>query len=249
MSPTATDALRSLPWPLLLGHRGSRTAATENTLAAIVIAAAGGADGVEIDVRCCASGELVVFHDPTLERLGDGVDRRAISSLTRGELRRLTLRDGGQIPSLEQVLDLCRKRQLALNIEMKRDVRSRRQLVGAVARCLAKGSLGIPLLVSSFDPLMLGWLHVLAPRLPKGLLIGEDYRPLHHAARLLGAMAVHPERSYVSRARVRGWHRRGLRVITWTVNEAGDAERLLALGVDGIISDDPARLRAVVRPG
>ena len=246
MSGRRLDAYRAQPWPLLLGHRGSRTRATENTLEAIEIAAAAGADGIEVDVRTCQSGELVVFHDPTVERLGDGVDRRAIADMPLSEICDLKLAAGARVPSLAQVLDCCRHHRLAVNVEMKSDVPSRRAVALATARALTDGDPGVTVVVSSFDPFMLGALRLLAPEVPTALLIGDSYRPLNRLARAMGSAAIHPERGFVSPQRLRRWKRQGLRVVVWTVNQPAEAFRLLSLGVDGIISDDPELLRPVL---
>ncbi|MBI4950544.1 MAG: glycerophosphodiester phosphodiesterase [Myxococcales bacterium] len=257
--------------PLVLGHRGVRRpdGPPENTLAAIAEAERQGADGVEVDVRPCADGALVVAHDPGLERVTSGRDGRAVAALARRELEAVDLGGGERVPTLLAVLDYCRARGLALNVELKHDVPDRRALVVAAARALAAHAPAHALLVSSFDPAMLLGLRLLLPRQPVALLMHRDWpagesaegaRPglaarLPPSARRLvsraalaavAAAAVHPERTLVTAASVRSWHARGLRVHVWTVDAAAEVRDLYHLGVDGFICDAPGSVRAIL---
>jgi glycerophosphoryl diester phosphodiesterase len=242
---TPAGAYFALPRPALFGHRGVRGAAPENTLAAIRLAREAGADGVEIDVRPCRDGDLVVVHDVSLARVG-GVDRN-VASLSLAELS--AIRVGGEpIPTLAEVIAYCRDQRLALNVELKRDVPSRSRAVIAAARALRNVDLRAALVVSSFDPLMLAGFRLVAPNIPTALLLEPSTRRyrLEHAAHRFG-VAVHPARSMVTREWLERWHRRGLRVIVWTVNDPDEIRTLCDIGVDGIISDDPATARRVMR--
>jgi glycerophosphoryl diester phosphodiesterase len=226
--------------PLLVGHRGSRTRHTENTLEAIEAGAAAGAAAIEIDVRPCASGEVVVLHDATLERVTGG-DRRAVASLSLARLRDVRLAGGERVPTLAEVLELCAARGLLLNVELKRDVPARLDATRRTAAAL-RGAEGVVL--SSFDPFMLAAFRALC-RVPIALLVAPERRWVAPAALALGAVAVHPHHSLVTRAGCARWHALGLSVVPWTVNEVASAEALVAMGADGIITDDPAALRAL----
>src|SRR5215210_4731977 len=96
--------------PLVFGHRGVRGTAPENTMSAFDLAADAGADGVELDVRTCRAGELVVCHDPTLERCSAGRDLREVAELDLTELARADVGAGQGVPSLVKVLDWARDR-------------------------------------------------------------------------------------------------------------------------------------------
>lgn len=237
------DAYRALPSPLLFGHRGLNTVATENSLEAIEAAAEAGADGVEIDVRPCASGELVVMHDPTLTRTTG--DRRAVAAVDRQGLETIRLQGGEAIPLLEDVLSLCAERDQFLNVELKRDVPSRTQATRALAATLG-GRTSPRMVVSSFDPFMLAAFARLAPDVPAALLLSPDYPGFERLPPVVKACAIHPARTLVSPDGVRRWKTAGLRVMVWTVNDPDEAAHLVRIGVDGIISDDPARLRGPV---
>lgn len=244
--------------PSIFGHRGARAsdrghqaapAVTENTLAAFRRAAEQHADGIELDVRPCRSGELIVLHDPDLERVTKGRDRRRACALSLAEITSVDLGGGEPVPSLEQVLAWAAARQLRVNIELKRDVPSRTAAVRTLAEELRRhGRPRHEVWVSSFDPLMLAGLRALLPTLPCGLLFGREqlkYRPLA-VARAFGFFALHPERSLVTAALVDAAHARGQRVNVWTVNEATEARALAALGVDALITDRPGELRAAL---
>ena len=245
MDERAAGAWRRADRPLILGHRGVRGTLPENTLAAFEAAAGEGADGIELDVRVCGTGELVVVHDPTLERVTSGRDLRAIAEMAHDELARVDVGDGQRVPTLTEALALARTRRLRVNVEMKRDAPDRTAIVRATARVLRRWDPNHPVLVSSFDPLMLAGLALLAPDVPRALLIGrlsvKRRAPLF--ARPVRVLAVHLDRVLTSADAVRAWKRKGMLVNVWTVNDAVEARDLRAIGVDGIITDAPARIR------
>ena len=90
--------------PLVIGHRGARGHDAENTLPSIKKAMELGVNGIEIDIFRCASGELVVFHDRSLDRLTDS--KGPIENLTLDSIRKIDVLDGYSIPTLDEVLDL-----------------------------------------------------------------------------------------------------------------------------------------------
>lgn len=249
MIPARIAWLRGLPRPVLWGHRGVRgSVVPENTLAAIAQAAEEGADGVEVDARPCASGELVVLHDATLARVTEGRDERAVAEVPYRELAALDLGAGAAPPVLAEVLAACHERRLCLNVELKADVPDQAVSAAAAARLLGPHDATHLLVVSCFDPLLLGRFRRHAPTVPVALLVdgSEPRGPLLDRLSLLGVHAVHAERSLVTRRRIRRWHGLGLRVHAWTVNDATEMAELVALGVDGIITDCPGALRAQV---
>ncbi|MFO0758443.1 MAG: glycerophosphodiester phosphodiesterase family protein [Byssovorax sp.] len=236
--------------PRVIGHRGvRRSEPPENTMGAFAAAAAEGAEAIELDVRVCRSGELVVFHDPTLERMTEKRDHRAIADLAWEELREVELPPGERVPRLVDVLRWARPLRLPVNVEMKRDVPSRTAVVRATARALASWDPAHPILVSSFDPLMLLGLGLLLPRVPRALLIHptEWRRTAEVFAGILEVGAVHLEHTLATEARVKALHAVGKRVNVWTVNDPIEAARLASAGVDAIITDAPGALRAALR--
>src|SRR5262245_66190205 len=136
--------------PLVLAHRGASARATENTLAAFARAAADGADGVELDVLCCKTGEVVVFHDDDLLRLAGRAER--IDALPFAAVREVTLSGGVGIPTLEEAFEACGP-ELLVHGELKttglRDP-AVPALVDRVSAILDRTGTGRRVLVSSF---------------------------------------------------------------------------------------------------
>lgn len=234
-----------------MGHRGVRVDRglawpPENTLAAIEEAKRLGADAVEIDVRPCASGEIVVFHDPDLKRMTG--DIRQVAELSLRELRGLQAGGGARtepIPTLVEVLQRCRELGLGLNVEIKHDVPGRVATARAVGRILAAWRGALDLIVSSFDPLVIAAHRALNPRVCHAQLLHES---TYHdwgfrIARGYGADGVHSEWSITVPARV-GWFVRERFVNSWTINDAAIARRAFELGVSAVITDVPGEMRA-----
>jgi glycerophosphoryl diester phosphodiesterase len=222
--------------------------APENTLAAFELAAASGADGIELDVRVCRSGELVVCHDADLTRATRGRDRRCVADLDRSELARVDVGAGEPVPTLDDVLTWAKARGLRVNVEMKRDVPDRGAVVYATAQALAGDALP-PVLVSSFDPWMLASLRRQRCSVPLGYLFASDQRLTRSGwlSHVLRTHAVHPERTEVDAKRCRAWKESGRIVNVWTVNDVNEGRALAALGVDALITDVPRRMGDAVR--
>jgi glycerophosphoryl diester phosphodiesterase len=246
-SEEVLSALRRAPGhrPLVLGHRGARHAKPENTLSAFALAREEGADGVELDVRLDGSGRVVVAHDRDLSRVTGGRHRELIHELSSAELARIELDEGETVPALADVLAWARDHDAHVNVELKGDAPDLRALAAAVA-ALDRDLRSPPERVwfSSFHP----WLvRSMARKLPSHAtcwLLHQGQRAFRDGQlfRVLGASGVHPERVLVTEERVATWRRRGALIHTWTVNEPDEAARLSRAGVDGIISDHPARI-------
>jgi glycerophosphoryl diester phosphodiesterase len=237
--------------PLIIGHRGASAHVTENTLQAFERAARDRADGVELDVLCCGTGEVVVFHDDDLDRLAGRPDR--VATIPWRDLRVVQLRAGGNIPLLEQAFEACGP-ILLVNVELKSAGLGDRhlpRLVQGVSDTIDRCQTHARVIVSSFDPRAVWlWQHLRAD-VPAALLFDtEGVAALVKALTLpvLRPAAAHPEASLCQPDRVARWHARGYRVNTWTVDDPGRLRELGAMGVDGIITNDPAAARAALFP-
>jgi glycerophosphoryl diester phosphodiesterase len=240
--------------PLLLGHRGARHAAPENTHAAFELSRTEGAAGVELDVRLVKSGEVVVLHDPSLARVTNGADKRAVEQLSWAETRTADVGQGERVPLLRDVLDWAETHQQLVNVEVKSDVRRRRDLLRGVIdvlrghRYAASG-----VLLSSFDPRFIWRLSRALPAIPSAFLF-HTKSPIARAAALvgaatfsrLGALAVHPEHALVTAQRMQAWRSKNTLVGVWTVNDPTRARELATLGVDYIVSDNPGLILAAL---
>ena len=240
---------RGVGRPLIYGHRGASADAPENTLEAFALAKEQGADGVELDVMVCGSGEVVVVHDPWLDRLTG--QRVLVHTTTLSALQALNVAHhfrGGKtvarIPTLDAVLGATGS--LQVNIELKEDRLRDAGLARKVAALVARHGAQERVTLSSFNALELLRLRAVAPRLPIGFLFEREQPPWLRwglPAPLLAAQAVHPEHVLLSRRNVAAWQRLGFRVATWTVDDPDRARALAAMGVDALITNRPARLR------
>ncbi len=227
----------------MLGHRGARHAAPENTLAAFDLALREGADGSELDVRLDGSGQAIVLHDPTLTRVTQGSERRHVENISSTELARLDVGSGERVPLLRDVLIWAREHGQRLNVELKHDVRNRALLLREVLSVVSGAPLPC-LIFSSFHPYFVWWLARHLPLLPRAWLVHDKQYLLKYArgSRLIGANAIHPQHTLVTAARVARAKRTGAVCNVWTVNEPARARALAGLGVDAIISDVPGQI-------
>ncbi|GAB4527689.1 MAG: glycerophosphodiester phosphodiesterase [Anaerolineales bacterium] len=237
----------NLPTPVIFAHRGASAHAPENTLTAFELAVKQGAVAIELDAMLCASGEVVVIHDDTLERTTNGrgkVNETPLSTLQSLDAGAFFAPDfaGERIPTLEQVFETLGRR-VFINVELKNYASPRDDLPERVAALVRQHGLEDWVMFSSFNPLALRRAQASLPKVPVGLLTTGS-----RAGRLLNALpgrllvayaALHPERSAVDAGLVQAVHRRGKRLHVYTVNRPEEAGRLFALGVDGIFSDDP----------
>jgi glycerophosphoryl diester phosphodiesterase len=235
--------------PLVLGHRGASACETENTAAAFRRARTDGADGVELDVLLAATGEVMVFHDDDLARLGGRPER--VGDLPYATLRDVKLPGGTTIPTLEEALEACGP-DLLVNVELKASelgVAKVAALVEAVAEVIARTDSARRVLVSSFNPWAVRLWMRRAPSVRAALLFERlSMLPLRRAwlAPWLRPFALHPELVLCSAERVAAWKRRGYMVNVWTVDEPAALAACRRMGVDGVITNDPARTRAAL---
>jgi glycerophosphoryl diester phosphodiesterase len=232
--------------PLIIGHRGASARAPENSVEAFARARADGADGVELDVLRCASGEVVVFHDDDLARLGGRPAR--IDAMSLSELRGVELKGGARIPTLEEAFEACGP-ELLVNVELKAAFVSARRigaLVEGVAEILARTSTARRVLVSSFNPRAVRLWTRRLPAVPAGLLFERaEITPLRRAwaAKWLRPAALNPEFVLCTPTRVARWRALGYAVNVWTVDGESAVRACRDMHVDGVITNDPAATR------
>jgi glycerophosphoryl diester phosphodiesterase len=238
---------------LLFGHRGYSALAPENTLAAFQALVERGIPGAELDVQLSRDGAPVVIHDFTLSRTA-GLEARvqetplaAIRELDAGLWRGPEFR-GQKVPLLEEVFEACGG-SLYYDVELKWGGKTGNGLEQKVVAAIRRHGLEGRCLLSSFNPYCLLRARRLAPELPTAH-IWTDTPELpvllrHGAAAVLlpGPLAKPQGR------RIRAWNAAlfrllGSGLLAWTVDDPVEARRLLALGVRGLISNDPGRLLA-----
>jgi glycerophosphoryl diester phosphodiesterase len=239
---------------LNVAHRGASSVAPPNTLAAVLKAHELGADGIEFDVRLSADGLPVVAHDATVT-LPSGRAAR-VADLTLEVLKGIDVGGrfgpayrGERIPTLEELLR-CASGSLLMDIELKTAEALDAGLVRATVAEVERVGTSGDVLISSFNPLALLQARRAAPHIPVALLGTRRFlRPplLALLAALMQADALHPEHSTVGPRSVAQGRRRGLRVHTWTVDDRDEMERLIDLGVNGIITNVPGLLGQVLQ--
>ncbi|MCA9520188.1 MAG: glycerophosphodiester phosphodiesterase [Myxococcales bacterium] len=227
-------------------HRGASHAALENSEAALALAVEEGADGVEIDVRRCASGEVVVCHDDTLKRVAQSASP-TVEDATFDALRRIVLNDGSRILRLEEVYEIVGPDR-RVNVELKLYHRRETGLEQAVVQIVRDLAVGKRTLFSCFHPLPLRRLHARCPEVPRALLFGisQDF-PWRHGWHRRGAPieAIHPQFQTLNERRIAAYDRDRLEVNVWTVDASEQIRRCLALGVDGVITNRPGLARSI----
>ena len=256
----------ALPRPRVFGHRGAAGVAPENTLPSFALAAALGAAYLELDVHATADGEIVVLHDPLLNRTTDG--NGPVSAHTWPQLTALDAgfhftHDGhtfpfrGQGVRIPKLSDVLREFPAhGINIEIKAGDRG---VVDAVLAVLRRaGAWERVLLTAERDDLM----HIIRTAAGGGIAIGmsvgdivdfvgrlqrNDWGGYRPAGRALQIPPAHDGLELVSSASIEAAHRVGLEVHVWTINDAAEIRRLLGLGVDGVVSDLPGLVATTVR--
>lgn len=224
---------------LVFGHRGARAYVAENTLESIQKALDFNVDGIEIDVHCCVSGELVVFHDFTLDRITNG--QGELSKHTLSELKALQVDGQYLIPTLDEVLNLIDKK-CVLNIELKGKYTAEatcKTIQNYIKNCGWQYS---DFLLSSFRFSELERVFNSDKNIPLGVLIDADMIDAINFAETIKAKAIHPGSTLVTRDNVKLAQGKGYAVNVWTVNDNTTIKRMKDYGVNAIISDNPDRV-------
>ena len=224
---------------LNIGHRGAKGHGSENTLPSFQKALDLNADGIELDVHVCKTGELIVIHDFTVDRTTNGSG--AVSELSLSELKSLKINDETEVPTLEEVLELVGKKCL-INIELKG-----RHTAKPVSHLIEKYILEKEysyddFIVSSFQREELEMMITINPRINLGVLSQASVTQALEWANAFSAKAIHPHFSLLTEENVQQAQEQGLKIYTWTVNETEDIERIKNYKVDGIITDFPERI-------
>lgn len=221
----------------VIAHRGASQACTENTVAAFRRAVELGADGIELDVRATADGVLVVHHDALL------ADGRTIVQTTRADLPE-------HVPELAEALDACR--DVVVNLEIKNDPAdpdfdpTDQVATGAVELLGRRSEPRDRWLISSFRIETVDHVRVLASDLATAFLTGIDVDEAIDVCRQHGHTTWHPWVGAVTQEVIDAAHAAGLRVNTWTCNDAEQAVRLAGWGIDGIVTDVPDVIAAAL---
>lgn len=248
------------PYPRTLAHRGGGKLAPENTLPAFDAGYAHGYRAAEFDAVLAADGVPVLLHDETLDRTTSG--RGRVDALTAAKLAQLDAGAwfdpryaGTPVPTLEQVLDHCRRLGIWLNVEIK-PVPGHEERTGAVvARTVADhcarhadaetmAEEWLAPLLSSFSPVALAAARQAAPQLPRGLLFGRVPAAWRAALRDLDARTLHCDHRSLTPVLARQVTEAGFGLLCYTVNDPERWRTLRSWGVDAICVDRIDRIAA-----
>ena len=239
--------------PLVAAHRGGALLWPENSLTAFREALALGVDYLETDVHLTADGEVVVLHDPTLDRTTTGSGRVRAVRLADLSSMRLRDRSGGvtqdAIPTLGQLLDLMAPSRARLLLEIKVDA-DRQRYPGVEEKVLAQVNargLADRTVIMAFEADTIRRIRALQPSIQTAFLVSRarvdrERVPAREAVRWtqeLGATQLGMDHRVLDRGAVDAARAAGLEVGAWTVNEEGDLRTVIALGVTLITSDRP----------
>jgi glycerophosphoryl diester phosphodiesterase len=213
----------------IIGHRGI-AGSPENSIESFERALEAGVNAIELDVRQSGDGQLVVVH-------GAVVGEHAVQSTPYETFRHAP--DGHEVPLLEDVLKKFGKKTF-LDIELKHT-----GFEAEAVKLIEKYTKPEKTMVSAFDTESLDKVHELLPDLQLGFIYNrtQDEEQRHNCA----VDVVIPQFRLASRELIEEVHEEGLQVWAWTVNEEAEIERLLNLGVDGLITDHPERVAAALK--
>lgn len=230
--------------PTIVGHRGARGEAPENTAAGFQVALEAGVTEIELDVRLSRDGHLIVVHDANVTRTTG--ERGKAHHFTLSQLAALDARRNTPgwhsplgIPSLRDVVDLCGP-SMRFQFEVKgADRPILHRLAHQLVDFINRRQLNDRVVVTSTHTGFLRMLGTMTTHIERGYVAEYRYQQPTRRAVALGCTWLMPRHTLVTPALMRQARRRHLKVSTWTVNDLTRAERMVALGVDGIITDFP----------
>jgi glycerophosphoryl diester phosphodiesterase len=244
----------ALPSPAIIAHRGASAYAPENTLAAFKLALQQGADGIELDAKLTADGHVVVIHDPLVDRTTPFHGK--VADYRLAELRKMDAGShfdiafmGEPIPTLEEVFKAVGQLTY-INVELTNYTTPNDLLPEKVAELVRQFKLAHRVIFSSFNPFALVRIRRLVPEAPIGLLAfpgAKGWLARSWLGRLLHYQSLNPELSDATASLINRVQRRAGRVYVYTVNREEEMQRLFALGVDGIFTDDPILAQSALK--
>lgn len=235
---------------LLIGHRGARGEAPENTLGGFQHLRNIGVMAVEFDIQVSADGELVVIHDASIDRTT--LHKGLIAELTAAQLQAVDASKKAfpnwphqePVPTLIQVMEIIRDFS-HVQFEVKAQGSNDLSIVADKLPALwQQYGFGKRAFTTSFNIEYLALIKEKAPEIPRGFLFEENYNgdPIEQAL-ALACTAIGPHHSRCTPELIKAAHQHGLVVTTWTVNDAQRALELRAMGLDSLITDIPSEMK------
>ncbi len=233
------------------GHRGFSGKYPENTMLAFEKALEVGCEGIEFDVHLTRDGELVIIHDETIDRTSDRTGW--VKDMTYDELCKadFSYQYAGQvgfqrIPTLREYFELVQNRDIRSNIELKTGVCEYPGIEQAVCGLIRAYHMEDRVIISSFNHNSILRMKELAPELPCGFLSETWILDPGQYVSSHAVEAYHPQFYMLTDRETANLKAHGVQLNAWTVNEAEDINRMIDLEVDGIISNFPDRVAAIL---
>ena len=229
---------------VIIGHRGAAGLALENTLGSFKIACELGCPFIELDVhqvRNNDSSELIVIHDDTLDRTTN--HKGKVNQISLPDLPQILTKDGASVPLLNEVISLIENEMETLNTIIGLNIELKGDNTGLHTANYIKAIDKIPTLVSSFKLEELRAFRAADKETPVAPLFHRWEESCIKIAEELDAIAINCSAKIVNKKRVELIKERGLKVFVYTVNSLKSAEELFNMGVDGIFTDRPDRMK------
>lgn len=237
---------------LVIAHRGASKDAPENTLAAFRLGLEQGCDAFELDIQLTKDGRIMVCHDFTLDRTTNGTGR--FIDMEAAQIREFDAGSwfgdqyrGEKVPFLTEVLELV-PRGIMINIEIKMIPEYIGRIENALLTLLREADRLEDIVISTFDHPTAVAVARMEPKLRVGLLYGQRlYRPdLYASSMPVPMFSLHPHFLTVDGEAAAQAKASGLALYPWTVDDEADMRRMIQLGVDGIITNVPGKLRHLI---
>lgn len=231
---------------MVWAHRGASGYKPENTMEAFELAIQQEADGIELDVHTSADGELIVMHDETVDRVTDGSGQ--ISKMTLAQLKKLKVSTPAEpngiyrVPTLKEVLDLMRKTDMKVNIELKNSIVFYDGMEEKILKLVKELRMEDQMIYSSFNHFSLLKLKELDAQVETGILYSDGWVGQAEYAKKLGVDALHPAVYHLQYPGfVEEAGKAGLKMHVWTADEPEHIQMVLDAGADAVITDYPDR--------
>ena len=234
-----------------IAHRGFKSRYPENTMIAFEKAVKAGCDGIEFDVHLSKDGEVVIIHDETLEGTTNGKGRVMDYSLKELKMldasNRFNDQTGAQrIPTLREYFEFVKELDLLSNIELKTGVYEYHGIEEKVFTLIKEFGLETKVLISSFNHESLLRMKKIAPEIPCGMLFDTWMIHPEKYVREVGMEYYHPVAYSLRQNIVEALKKEGIKVNVWVGKEPVDYENIMKLGIDGIITDHPDVIHAIL---
>lgn len=225
-------------------HRGFCARYPENTMLAFEKALQAGCDGIELDVHLTKDGQIVIIHDEEVNRTTDG--RGFVKDMTLTEIKALDAGNGQRVPTFEEYLDLVEKLDIITNIELKNSIIRYEGMERMVIDAVRRRGMEKKIILSSFNHVAMCECGEIAPDIARGFLTCSWLIDAGAYSKKHGMTSYHPDYNSLTDEAVAEIHGHGIAINAYTVNDRAAMRRLAEIGINGVITDNPALMSEVL---